>query len=218
MSLNGWGRGVSKLGDPIAAAAARHAVRRRCYRPPPVNMGDRYDIAFTFRRSVGRNWRNGVGAVARARPGRVSLVRDHQLGRRLFLLQLHDPRAVSGGAVRYGRLLPTKRARERTDIDASPQAGRAVETFQHGASIMKPFLLSLSVAASMAMVATALATSPARAQEYQWCANASQFGGAPLCSFATLEQCQAFLSGQAGFCQQNARAASPAPAGRRGAR
>jgi hypothetical protein len=83
---------------------------------------------------------------------------------------------------------------------------------------MKTFLLSFSAAASIAMAATALATSPARAQEYPWCANASQFGGAPLCSFATLEQCQAFLSGQAGFCQQNARAAAQTPAPRRGTR
>jgi hypothetical protein len=89
---------------------------------------------------------------------------------------------------------------------------------QHGASTMKTFLLSFSAAASIAMAATALATSPARAQEYPWCANASQFGGAPLCSFATLEQCQAFLSGQAGFCQQNARAAAQTPAPRRGTR
>jgi hypothetical protein len=79
---------------------------------------------------------------------------------------------------------------------------------------MKTFLLSLSTAAAFAMAATALA----RAQEYPWCASASQFGGVPVCSFATLEQCQAFLQGQAGFCQQNARATPPAPAARRGAR
>jgi hypothetical protein len=83
---------------------------------------------------------------------------------------------------------------------------------------MKTFLLSLSAAASIAMAATALTTSPARAQEYPWCASASQFGGVPACSFSTLEQCQAFLSGQAGYCQQNTRAASPAPTARRGTR
>jgi hypothetical protein len=82
---------------------------------------------------------------------------------------------------------------------------------------MKTSLLSLSAAAAIG--AMALAASPARAEiEYPWCAITSLGGGGPQCSYSTREQCQAFLAGQAGFCQPNARAAAQTQAPRRGAR
>jgi hypothetical protein len=86
---------------------------------------------------------------------------------------------------------------------------------------MKTSLLSLSATAFVAIAATALASSASRAEaEYAWCAITStgQAGG-PSCYYATLEQCQAFLAGQAGFCQPNPRATALASqVKRRGAR
>jgi Protein of unknown function (DUF3551) len=90
---------------------------------------------------------------------------------------------------------------------------------QQGVPTMKTFLLSLS-ATAFAIAATALASSPSRAQvEYPWCAISSTGqSGTPNCYYATLDQCKAFLSGQAGFCQANPRATAQAQAPRRSAR
>ena len=89
-----------------------------------------------------------------------------------------------------------------------------------GYPTMKTSLLSLSATAFVAIAATVLASSPSRAEvEYPWCAITStgQAGG-PSCSYATLDQCKAFLSGQAGFCEPNPRATAQAQMPRRGAR
>jgi hypothetical protein len=87
---------------------------------------------------------------------------------------------------------------------------------------MKTTLLSLSAAAFAAVGAFAIDTSPARAEvEYPWCTVGSVSGGG-TCYYATLEQCQASLSGGGGYCQPNPRAtamaSTPAPKVRRGAR
>ena len=85
---------------------------------------------------------------------------------------------------------------------------------------MKTSLLSISAMAFVAIAATALASSPSRAEvEYPCCVITStgQAGG-PSCSYATLGQCNAFLAGQAGFCQPNPRATAQAQVTRRGAR
>ena len=91
---------------------------------------------------------------------------------------------------------------------------------QQGVPTMKTFLLSLSATAFVAIAATALASSPSRAEvEYPWCAISSTGqSGTPNCYYATLDQCKAFLSGQAGFCQSNPRATAQAQVPRRGAR
>jgi hypothetical protein len=81
-----------------------------------------------------------------------------------------------------------------------------------GYPTMKTSLLSISATAFVAIAATALASSPSRAEvEYPWCVITStgQAGG-PSCSYATLDQCNAFLAGQAGFCQPNPRATAQA--------
>ena len=85
---------------------------------------------------------------------------------------------------------------------------------------MKTTLLSLSAGTFVAIAATALTSSPSRAEvEYPWCAVTStgQAGG-PSCYYATIDQCRAFLSGQAGFCQPNPRATAQAQVPRRGTR
>jgi hypothetical protein len=78
---------------------------------------------------------------------------------------------------------------------------------------MKPILLSLSAAVFVAIGAA----SPARAEiEYPWCAYSCTTGGAPLCSYTTIEQCRASLVG--GYCQPNPRANASPAALRRSAR
>lgn len=73
--------------------------------------------------------------------------------------------------------------------------------------------------AMAALVATFLAAAPVRAQEYAWCAVSSTNGlGQPLCHFATLEQCTAFLNGLTGSCRPNVRTPSSAQSPRRAAR
>lgn len=73
---------------------------------------------------------------------------------------------------------------------------------------MKMSLFSLSAAAFVAAAAATLASSPVRAEvEYPWCAITSLSRGTPMCDFATIDQCRAFIGGGAGFCQTNARAA-----------
>lgn len=44
---------------------------------------------------------------------------------------------------------------------------------------------------------------PAHADPYRWCAQYGGKSGATNCYFATLEQCQAAVSGVGGFCMPN---------------
>ena len=83
---------------------------------------------------------------------------------------------------------------------------------------MKTFLLSVSAAALVAIGAMAFNASPARAQEYAWCAVTSLSGGSPYCGYSTYDQCMASILGGGGYCQQNPRASAPAAGARRGAR
>jgi hypothetical protein len=80
--------------------------------------------------------------------------------------------------------------------------------------MLRTSLLSLALIAGAAL-ATA---TPGRTEiEYPWCSvtSAGQ-SGTPSCRYATLEQCQAFVSGLNGFCQPNPRAtAQPQMKGRR---
>ena len=68
---------------------------------------------------------------------------------------------------------------------------------------MRRSLLFIGVAA----VAILLASAQGRAEiDYPWCAMTSTGqSGKPSCMYATLEQCRAFLAGQAGSCVRNAR-------------
>ena len=83
---------------------------------------------------------------------------------------------------------------------------------------MKIFVLAVSALALVAIAA--LAIRPSRAEiNYPWCAVSSANGlGQPLCHFATLDQCRAFLNGLTGDCRPNPRAAAPVETGKRGAR
>jgi Protein of unknown function (DUF3551) len=71
---------------------------------------------------------------------------------------------------------------------------------------MKILLAWLSVAAFA--IALGLTSTSSRAEPvYAWCAVSSSGGlGQPLCHFATLEQCNAFLMGLNGSCRPNPRA------------
>lgn len=81
-------------------------------------------------------------------------------------------------------------------------------------------ITALAGAAFVAIAAASLAATPVRAEiDYPWCSltSASQ-SGLPVCLYATLEQCQAFIGGMAGFCQRNARFVAKEQAIRRGVR
>jgi hypothetical protein len=58
-------------------------------------------------------------------------------------------------------------------------------------------------------VATAAIGSPALAQNYPWCADYAGFGS-QNCGFTTIQQCQAALSGNGGFCNANTQYVPPA--------
>jgi hypothetical protein len=67
---------------------------------------------------------------------------------------------------------------------------------------MRQFIFG--AAAIAAAMFAMLATTPVRAEvEYPWCGYARL--GAGSCGFATLEQCQAFITGTGGRCERNAR-------------
>jgi hypothetical protein len=73
---------------------------------------------------------------------------------------------------------------------------------------MNKSLLSLMVTAVIAVAASSLASSQARAEiEYPWCGNspAGQSTG-PKCTNTSLEQCQAALFGMNGWCTRNSQA------------
>ncbi len=49
-----------------------------------------------------------------------------------------------------------------------------------------------------------LAPTAGKAQVYPWCAQyGGHMGGASNCGFVTIEQCQATISGNGGFCVRN---------------
>lgn len=85
---------------------------------------------------------------------------------------------------------------------------------------MKASLAALCASAFVAVAVMAVATTPVRAEiDYPWCAISSTGGlGQPLCHFATLAQCTAFLSGLAGSCRPNPRTTVQGQTGKHGAR
>ena len=64
--------------------------------------------------------------------------------------------------------------------------------------------MGILVVASI-VLAGLLFSGPTRADPYRWCANygSGQGGGSSNCYFLTLEQCQAAVSGNGGFCGPN---------------
>jgi hypothetical protein len=83
---------------------------------------------------------------------------------------------------------------------------------------MKTSLVCLSATAIAITAGVSVASSVAKAEPvYAWCAVSSSGGlGQPLCHFATLEQCNAFLLGLTGSCRPNPRATSVEPAAGKG--
>jgi hypothetical protein len=77
---------------------------------------------------------------------------------------------------------------------------------------MRHFILTASMLA-LAAIATPLATTgPAEAVEYPYCAS-GQWAGGGGCSYSTLDQCRASISGVGGSCVTNPRyAANPSAA------
>ena len=49
----------------------------------------------------------------------------------------------------------------------------------------------------------AIGQSPAGAQNYPYCIQGDEFGGAGECSFTTYAQCQASASGRTAYCEPN---------------
>jgi Protein of unknown function (DUF3551) len=85
---------------------------------------------------------------------------------------------------------------------------------------MKTSLVCLSATAIAITAGVSFASSVAGAEPvYPWCAVSSSGGlGQPLCHFATLEQCNAFLMGLNGSCRPNPRATAVGPAAGKGHR
>ena len=69
---------------------------------------------------------------------------------------------------------------------------------------MRHFILAVSMLALAAIAVPLAATGPAQAVEYPWCAS-GQWAGGGGCSFTTLEQCRASISGVGGSCVTNPR-------------
>jgi len=61
------------------------------------------------------------------------------------------------------------------------------------------------ILATTALLIAVSATQPAQADPYKWCAvyAGNAMDGSKGCWFTTLEQCQATVTGLAGFCQPN---------------
>jgi hypothetical protein len=67
--------------------------------------------------------------------------------------------------------------------------------------------------AALLLLAIGAAVEPAKADPYQWCAIFSgDLGGVRNCSFFTMEQCLATVSGVGGSCQPNPWYTGGAPA------
>ena len=76
---------------------------------------------------------------------------------------------------------------------------------------MKLGLKTLGIAIALAAAAQVIDTTEARSEaEYPWCAISSMSMGTQTCSFATLDQCRAYVAPM-GFCQPNARYAGHQP-------
>jgi hypothetical protein len=76
---------------------------------------------------------------------------------------------------------------------------------------MKLGLKTLGIAIALAAAAQVIDTTKARAEaEHPWCAISSMSMGIQTCSFATLDQCKAYVT-TTGFCQPNARYAVHQP-------
>jgi len=65
---------------------------------------------------------------------------------------------------------------------------------------MKSLLSAVAILAAISLLGT-----PARAQNYPWCAQYSgrALGGAMNCGFVSFQQCLATVSGIGGFCVRN---------------
>jgi Protein of unknown function (DUF3551) len=80
-----------------------------------------------------------------------------------------------------------------------------------------------TILAALALAALGLAGggAPGHAEiTYPWCAQYGEQSGARNCGFSTLEQCRAAISGNGGYCEQNAMyspgvGTAPAPHRRR---
>jgi hypothetical protein len=65
---------------------------------------------------------------------------------------------------------------------------------------------------ALALIAVAAASvSPAKAQNYPWCAlyNGGAAGGGTNCGFVSFQQCMATASGLGSFCSQNTQYVPP---------
>jgi len=69
---------------------------------------------------------------------------------------------------------------------------------------MRHFVLAASTLGLAAITVQLTATGPARAQEYPYCAS-GQWAGGGGCSYTTLDQCRASISGVGGVCVNNPR-------------
>ena len=70
------------------------------------------------------------------------------------------------------------------------------------------------VLAATALLTAIASTQPAQADPYKWCAvyAGNAMDGSKACWFTTLQQCQATVTGLAGFCQPNTFTSEPAAA------
>ena len=62
--------------------------------------------------------------------------------------------------------------------------------------------VSVIAVAMVGIIATAL---PAKAVDWPWCATTYGDSAVTTCGFASLQQCQAYISGMWGDCHPNAR-------------
>ena len=71
---------------------------------------------------------------------------------------------------------------------------------------MRPLFVTLGI-----ILATAVVSSSANAQNYPWCANYGGFfgDGGTNCGFTTYEQCLATVSGGGGACERNLQYVPP---------
>jgi hypothetical protein len=69
---------------------------------------------------------------------------------------------------------------------------------------MRHLILAASMLVLAAIAASLAAMGPARAVEYPYCAS-GQWAGGGGCSYTTLEQCRASISGVGGSCVSNPR-------------
>jgi len=58
---------------------------------------------------------------------------------------------------------------------------------------------------ALALLGVSFASQPAHADPYRWCAEygGGRGGGGTNCYFKTIQQCQAAISGNGGFCRLN---------------